>query len=110
MDYKISDVTKALKKAGVAEISADEALTAAQPANTYFKYKGALYINFGRVGFGIESARDAKIFRKYHTTATDESGAGYEVATDVAQFFFPRLFGYLSGEVSEEQIITEVCA
>ncbi len=106
---KISEVTKALKKAGFKAISAEEALESIQPAMTYFKYKGALYINAGCVGFGIESAEDAKIFRKYHTHATADNGRDYEVATDAWQFFFPRLFGFLSGEISEAQIIAEIC-
>lgn len=110
MDYKISDVTKALKKAGYKAISADEALTGIQPAKTFYKYKGGLHINAGRIGFGIEGAKDAKTFGKYHTSAIDVDGGACEVATDVAQCFFPRLFGYLTGEISEAEIIADICA
>lgn len=108
MEYKISEVTKALKKAGYKAVTIDDACKGRQPL-TFYKYKGGLHIDAGRVGFSIEGAKDAKLFRKYHTTATDERGAAYETATDCHEFFFLRLFGYLNGELSEAQIIAEVC-
>lgn len=102
---KISEVTKALKAAGFTAISVDEP----NADKTYYKHKGALYINAGRVGFGIESAKNARIFGKYHTSAIDSDGGAHEAATDCPEFFFPRLFGYLSGDVSEAQIISGIC-
>lgn len=107
--YKLSDVTKALKKAGFNAISADEALTGVTPRYSFFKYKGGLHISGGKIGFTINNKADARIFGAYATDATNESGESCEVLTDVPQFFFPRLFGYLAGEISENDIIAEIC-
>lgn len=56
------------------------------------------------------SKADAKIFGKYSVSAIDASGATSEKLTDWPRFFFSRLFGYLSGEISEAEIIAEICA
>lgn len=54
--------------------------------------------------------KDARIFGKYHTSAIDDNGGAHEVATDWPELFFPHLFGYLNGELSEPQIIADVCS
>lgn len=109
---KISDVTKALKKAGYTKVDGEAAIFGNMQgrAKFYYKYKGGLYINGGKVGFCINSKADAKIFGAYCTSAIDATGAGYEVLTNWPQLFFPRLFGYLAGEISEAEIIAEICA
>lgn len=109
---KISDVTKALKKAGFAKVDADAAIFGNMQgcAHSYYKYRGGLYINGANVGFCINSKVDARIFGAYATSAIDATGAASETHTDWPQLFFPRLFGYLAGEISEAEIIAEICA
>lgn len=104
----ISEVTKALKMAGYKAVTMDEVCKGRQPL-TFYKYEGALYITAGRVSFSIESAKDAQLFGKYHTSAIDNTGAAHEIATNWPELFFPRLFGFLRGEISEDQIIAEIC-
>ena len=115
MDYneiKLSDVTKALKKAGFTKIDSEAAIFGDQQgrAKCFYKYKGGLYINGANVGFCINSKADAKIFGAYETCAIDVTGAASETHTDWPQLFFPRLFGYLAGEISDAEIIAEICA
>lgn len=115
MDYntiKLSDVTKALKKAGFVKIDAEAAIFGNMQgrAKCFYKYKGGLYINGAKVSFCINSKADAKIFGAYSTGAIDAEGAASESLTDWPQLFFPRLFGYLAGEISEAEIIAEICA
>ena len=109
---KLSDVTKALKKAGFVKLDAEAALFGSEQGRTmcYYKYRGGLYINGAKVGFCIHSKPDARIFGAYCTSAIDATGAASEVLTDWPQLFFPRLFGYLAGEISEAEIIAEICA
>lgn len=115
MDYntiKLSDVTKALRKAGFAKVDGEAAIFGSEQgrAMCFYKYKGSLYINGAKVGFCINSKADAKIFGAYCTSAIDATGAAYERLTNCPQFFFPRLFGFLSGEITEAEIIAEICA
>ena len=49
-----------------------------------------------------------KALRKAGFTKVD--GAASESLTNWPQLFFPRLFGYLNGEISEAEIIAEICA
>lgn len=109
---KLSDVTKALKKAGFIKLDAEAALFGSEQGCTmcYYKYRGGLYINGAKVGFCINSKADAKIFGAYATSAIDAAGAASESLTNWPQLFFPRLFGYLAGEISEAEIIAEICA
>lgn len=109
---KISDVTKALKKAGFIKIDAEAAIfgNMQSRAKSYYKYRGGLYINGENVSFCVNSKADARIFGAYATGAIDATGAASEVLTDWPQLFFPRLFGYLAGEISEAEIIADVCA
>lgn len=109
---KLSDVTKALKKAGFVKVDAEAALFGSEQgrAMCYYKYRGGLYINGAKVGFCINSKPDARIFGAYCTSAIDAAGAASEVLTNWPQFFYPRLFGYLAGEISEAEIIAEICA
>lgn len=105
---KISEVTKALRKAKFTKLDG-EAVFGPHIANTYYKYKGSLYINAGEnIGFCILSAKDAKIFGRYSTCVTNAKGQSFEVSTDWPDFFFPNLFGYLDKSVSEEKIIAQV--
>lgn len=113
-EIKLSDVTKALRKAGFQAVTLD--LTQLDPfpelsaKRIYYKYKGALLIQGENVGFCINSKADAKIFGAYSTGAIDAAGAAYERLTNWPQLFFPRLFGYLNGEISEAEIVAEICA
>lgn len=109
---KLSDVTKALKKAGFTKVDGEAAIFGDMQSRAmcYYKYRGALYINGANVGFCINSKADAKIFGAYCTSAIDATGAASEVLTNWPQLFFPRLFGYLAGEISEAEIIAEICA
>ena len=109
---KLSDVTKALKKAGFTKVDGEAAIFGDMQgrAKCFYKYKGGLYINGAKVGFCINSKADAKIFGAYCTSAIDADGAASEVLTNWPQLFFPRLFGYLAGEISEAEIIAEICA
>ena len=109
---KLSDVTKALKKAGFTKVDGEAAIFGDMRgrAMCFYKYKGGLYINGAKVGFCINSKPDARIFGAYCTSAIDATGAASEVLTDWPQLFFPRLFGYLTGEISEAEIIAEICA
>lgn len=109
---KLSDVTKALKKAGFTKVDGESAIFGdmRDRAMCFYKYRGALYINGANVGFCINSKADAKIFGAYATSAIDADGAASESLTNWPQFFFPRLFGYLAGEISEAEIIAEICA
>lgn len=108
---KLSDVTKALKKAGFTKVDGEAAIFGDQQGRTkcFYKYKGGLYINGENVGFCIKSKADAKIFGAYSTSAIDANGAASESLTNWPQLFFPRLFGYLAGEISEAEIIAEIC-
>lgn len=115
MDYskiKLSDVTKALRKAGFTKVDGEAALFGDMQGREmcFYKYKGGLYINGRKVGFCINSKADAKIFGAYCTSAIDATGAASEVLTNWPHLFFPRLFGYLAGEISEAEIIAEICA
>lgn len=115
MDYneiKLSDVTKALKKAGFTKIDGEAAIFGDMQGRMkcFYKYKCGLYINGVNVGFCINSKADAKIFGAYATSAIDATGAASEILTSWPQLFFPRLFGYLSGEINEAEIIAEICA
>ena len=109
---KLSDVTKALTKAGFAKVDGEAAIFCNMQgrAKCFYKYKGGLYINGAKVGFCINSKADAKIFGAYSTSAIDATGAASEVLTNWPQLFFPRLFGFLSGEITEAEIIAEICA
>ena len=109
---KLSDVTKALKKAGFVKIDAEAAIFGSEQSRVmcYYKYRGGLYIKGAKVGFCINSKSDARIFGAYCTSAIDATGAASEVLTNWPQLFFPRLFGYLAGEISEAEIIAEICA
>lgn len=109
---KISDVTKALKKAGFVKVDADAVIfgNVQDCAKYYYKYRGGLHINGANVSFCINSEADARILGAYATGAIDATGAASEVSTDWPHLFFPRLFGYLSGQISEIEIIAEICA
>lgn len=111
-EIKLSDVTKALRKAGFKKVDGEAAIFGDMQGRVmcFYKYKGGLYINGAKVGFCINSKPDARIFGAYCTSAIDANGAAYEVLTDWPQLFFPRLFGYLAGEISETEIISEICA
>ena len=110
MAYKISDVTKALKRAGFAKIDAEEAIFGnGEKPMTFYKYKGGLHINGYKVGFCINNASDAKIFGKYVIGAIDADGYASETLTNWDCLFFPQLFGYLTGTITEAEIIKEVC-
>lgn len=111
-EIKLSDVTKALRKAGFTKVDGEAAIFGSEQGRTmcYYKYRGGLYINGTKVGFCINSKADAKIFGAYATSAIDASGAASERLTDWPQLFFPRLFGYLNGEITEAEIIAEICA
>lgn len=52
---KLSDVTKALKKAGFIKLDAEAALFGSEQGCTmcYFKYRGGLYINGANVGYTV---------------------------------------------------------
>lgn len=83
MDYntiKLSDVTKALRKAGFAKVDGEAAIFGDMRgrAKCFYKYKGGLYINGAKVGFCINSKADAKIFGAYCTSAIDANGAANE--------------------------------
>lgn len=115
MDYskiKLSDVTKALRKAGFAKVDGEAALFGDMQGREmcFYKYKGGLYINGRKVGFCINSKADAKIFGAYATSAIDADGAAHEEWSSWPQLFFPRLFGYLNGEITEAEILAEICA
>lgn len=105
---KLSEVTKALKKAGYVKLD-DNAIFGPYVANSYYKYNGDLYINGKNIGFSMSSAKNAKIFGRYHTSATNVKGQSFETYTNWPELFFPRLFRYLSKEITEEQIINEIC-
>lgn len=109
---KLSDVTKALKKAGFTKVDGEAAIFGDMRgrAMCFYKYRGALYINGANVGFCINSKADAKIFGAYCTSAIDADGAASEEWSSWPQLFFPRLFGFLAGEISEAEIIAEICA
>jgi len=107
---KISDVTKALNDAGFTKMDAEIMIFGnEQYNNCYCKHRGALYISGENIGFCINSKADARIFGAYETSAINAAGESSEVFTDVPQFFFPRLFGYLAGQISEAEIIAEIC-
>lgn len=115
MDYstiKLSDVTNALKKAGFTKVDGESAIFGNMQGRErcFYKYHGALYVNGHKIGFCINSKADAKIFGKYSVSAIDASGATSEKLTDWPQFFFSRLFGYLNGEISEAEIIADICS
>lgn len=111
-EIKLSDVTKALKKAGFTKVDGEAAIFGDMQgrAKCFYKYKGGLYINGVNVGFCINSKADAKIFGAYATSAINANGASYERLTSWPQLFFPRLFGYLNGEISEAEIIADICS
>lgn len=112
MSYKISDVTKALKRAGFVKIDGEEAIFGSNPRpnKSFYKYRGTLYVSGVNVGFCINNKSDAKIFGAYATSAIDADGAASECWTSWDDLFFPRLFGYLEGTITEDEIIKEVCA
>lgn len=112
MSYKISDVTKALKKAGFVKLDSEDAIfgNAPKPNKHYYKYRGGLYISGDNVGFCIRNASDAKIFGKYAMSAIDNNGAVSEIWMVYSCTFFLRLFGYLNGDITEAEIVNEVCA
>lgn len=109
--YKVGEITKALKKAGFAKVDAEDAIFGDMQgrAKCFYRYRGGLYVNGANVGFCINSKADAKIFGAYATNAIDADGVAYERWANWPQFFFPRLFGYLNGEISEAEIIAEIC-
>ena len=117
-EIKLSDVTKALRKAGYKAVKLD--LTKVNPfpgineGGVYYKYNGSLYIqgkDGNNVGFSIMAKSDPCCCGyKYATSAIDAAGAASESLTNWPQLFFPRLFGYLAGEISEAEIIAEICA
>lgn len=109
---KLSDVTKALKKAGFTKVDGEAAIFGDMQgrAKCFYKYKGGLYINGAKVGFCINSKADARIFGAYCTSAIDADGVAHERITNWPQIFFSRLFGYLNGEITEAEIIAEICA
>lgn len=111
MSYKISDVTKALKNAGFVKLDGEDAIFGnnPKPSKCYYKYKGALYANGVNVGFCINNKSDAKIFGAFATSAIDEGGTVHETWTAWSQLFFPRLFGFINGTMTEAEIIKEVC-
>lgn len=112
MEYEISDITKSLEKAGFVRIDGEEAIfgNINKPKKCFYKYKGALNIAGERIGFCINNATDAKIFGKYAIGAIDDDGAASEVLTSCDCLFFPRLFGYINGTITEAEIIKEICA
>lgn len=111
---KLSDVTKALKKAGFRAVALDLTKLNPFPGNDerriYYKYNGTLYISGDSVGFCIYAKKDpCNCGYNYATSAIDAAGAASESLTNWPQLFFPRLFGYLAGEISEAEIIAEIC-
>lgn len=106
-----NDVTKALEKAGFAKVDGESAIFGNMQGceRAFYKYKGNLYINGKKVSFCILSKADAKIFGAYCTGAIDADGAACETYTNHPQRFFSRLFGYLNGEITEADIIAEIC-
>lgn len=117
MDYntiKLSDVINALKKAGYKAVKPDYTKPNPFPelseSGIFYKYMGNLTIQCKGISFHIHSHKAIKCgWDKYTICATDEKGQNFENGTNWPQFFFSRLFGYLAGEISEADIIAEIC-
>lgn len=114
-EIKLSDVTKALRKAGFKAVTLDYSKPNPFPELTgnriFYKFKGNLTIQGKNISFHIHSQKAVKDgWGKYAICATNVDGRSSENVTNWPQLFFPRLFGYLNGEISEAEIIAEVCA
>lgn len=118
MDYntiKLSNVTKALKKAGFKAVKLDYSKPNPFPKMTdsgiFYKYMGNLTIQGDNISFHIHSQKAVKCgWDKYAICATNANGKSSEYVTNWPQLFFPRLWDYLNGEISEAEIIAEICA
>lgn len=114
-EIKLSDVTKALKKAGFKAVTLDYSKLNPFPELTesgiFYKYMGNLTIQGEGISFHINSQKAVKCgWDKYATCATNADGESSEECTNCPQFFFPRLFDFLNGEITEAEIIAEICA
>lgn len=113
-EIKLSDVTKALRKAGFKAVTLDYSNPNPFPELTesgiFYKYMGNMTIQGKNISFHIHSQKAVKCgWDKYATCATNAAGQISEEATNWPQLFFPRLFGLLNGEISEAEIIAEIC-
>lgn len=109
-NVKISDITRALKAAKYRRVDVSECFPELNESGIYYKYNGDLYIQAENgLKFGVDALKNRNCsFGRYHITATDESGAAYEMATNCAEYFFPLLFGYLYSQMSAAEISNKV--
>lgn len=105
-NVKISDITRALKAAKYSRVDVSESFPGLNESGIYYKYNGDLCIQAENgLKFGVDARKNRKFnFGRYHITATDESGAAYETATNCDEYFYPLLFGYLYGQMSAAEI------
>lgn len=117
-EIKLNDVEKALRKVGFRYVKytqlawdAPEPFPADNERGVFYRCAGSLWIQCKKVVFVISGKDSVKQgFEKYLTNATDANGVESVDLTNCPQFFFPRLFGFINGEISEAEIIAEICA
>lgn len=101
-----SELIRLLEKFGYKRVDID--MDRGVP-KTYYTCRGGLHINATEnLSFHIVPQKDSLGLGRFAVCAV-KNGAGSQLGTDHAPFFFQRLFAFLKGEKSEKEIIDEIC-
>lgn len=101
-----SELIRLLEKFGYKRVDID--MDRGVP-KTYYTCRGGLHINATEnLSFHIVPQKDSLGLGRFAVCAV-KNGAGSQLGTDHAPFFFQRLFAFLKGKKSEKEIIDEVC-
>ena len=100
------EIIRELKCCGYRRVNID---TDRRAARTFYSYRRSLHINGTEsLSFHIVPQKESLGLGRFAVCAV-KNGAGSQLGTDHAPFFFQRLFAFLKGERSEKEIIDEVC-
>lgn len=100
------EIIRELKRCGYRRVDID---TDRRLRKTYYTCRGGLHINgTENLSFHIVPQKESLGLGRFAVCAV-KNGAGLQLGTDHAPFFFQRLLAFLKGERSEQEIIDEVC-
>ena len=75
--------------------------------NTYYFWEGLNVVSSKNLSFHIVNEGKDLALGRFVTCAT-KNGRNEMVGTDIPEFFFPVLFQFLNGEITESEVIDKV--
>ena len=77
-------------------------------SQTFYTYRGGLHINATKdLSFHIVPRSQSFGLGRFAVCAT-KNGESFQLGTDLAERFFPRLLSFLQGETGETEIMDDV--